>query len=64
MVLHRNGDMAEMKAVVAGTKALTGRALRRAEAALANGSPRYPSPSTIAEARARFDAAFEGRWSA
>jgi beta-N-acetylhexosaminidase len=56
VVLHCNGDMAEMKAVVAGTGALKGRAARRAEAALAR-IPRQPEPFDAAEAWARFEAA-------
>jgi beta-N-acetylhexosaminidase len=61
VVLHCNGDMAEMKAVVAGTGPLKGRAKRRAESALAR-IVRAPEPFDAAEARARFDAAFEGRF--
>jgi beta-N-acetylhexosaminidase len=56
VVLHCNGDMAEMKAVVAGTGALKRRAARRAEAALAR-IPRQPEPFDAAEAWARFEAA-------
>jgi beta-N-acetylhexosaminidase len=57
VVLHCNGDMAEMQAVAAGTKPLHGPAKRRAEAALAR-LPRTPEPFDEAEARARFAAAF------
>lgn len=63
VVLHCNGDMAEMKAVVAGSKALSGKAKARAEAALAR-IARAPEPFDAQEARARFDAAFEGKWAA
>ncbi len=63
VVLHCNGDMAEMKAVVAGTGALRGAAARRAEAALAR-LARSVEPFDAGEARARFDAAFDGRWAA
>jgi beta-N-acetylhexosaminidase len=56
VVLHCNGDMAEMKPVVAGCGPLKGRAARRAEAALAR-IPRAPEPLDVAEARARFAAA-------
>ena len=56
VVLHCNGDMGEMKAVVAGTGALKGRAARRAQAALAR-IPRAPEPFDVAESVARFDAA-------
>jgi beta-N-acetylhexosaminidase len=63
VVLHCNGDMAEMKAVVAGAGALKGRAAGRAEAALAR-LPKAVEPFDATEGRARFDAAFEGRWAA
>ncbi|MDB5446924.1 MAG: beta-N-acetylhexosaminidase [Phenylobacterium sp.] len=56
VVLHCNGDMAEMKAVVAGTGSLKGKARRRAEAAMAR-LARAPEPLDVAEARARFAAA-------
>jgi len=63
VVLHCNGDMVEMKAVVAGAGALKGRAAERAAAALA-WVARTPEPFDAGEARARFDAAFEGRFAA
>ena len=63
MVLHCNGDMAEMKAVVEGCRPLTGRAAQRARAALGR-IARRPEPFDVAEARARFAAAFEGQWAA
>lgn len=63
VVLHCNGDMAEMKAVLAGTKSLSGQALRRAKAALGR-LAKAPEPFDLEEARARFDAAFDGRWAA
>jgi beta-N-acetylhexosaminidase len=50
-----------MRAVLAGTGALKGRARRRADAALAR-IARAPEPFDAAEGRARFDAAFEGRF--
>ncbi len=59
VVLHCNGDMGEMKAVMAGTHALRGSSKRRAEAAMARVA-RSPEPFDEAEARARFDAAFPG----
>ena len=59
VVLHCNGDMAEMRAVIAGTPALRGHARRRADAAMAR-LARAPEPLDEAEARARFDAAFPG----
>jgi beta-N-acetylhexosaminidase len=63
VVLHCNGVMAEMKPVVEGAGALTGRAAARAKAALAR-LPKVVEPFDAAEGRARFDAAFEGRWAA
>lgn len=63
IVLHCNGDPAEMRAVVAGARPLAGRAKSRAAAALAR-LARASEPFDAAEGRARFDAAFEGRWAA
>ncbi len=63
VVLHCNGDMNEMRAVLAGTAPLTGRAKARAAAALAR-LPRAVEPLDVEAARARFEAAFEGRWAA
>jgi beta-N-acetylhexosaminidase len=63
VVLHCNGDMAEMQAVLAGVKPLAGRPKARAAAALAR-IAEVPEPFDAEEARARFDAAFEGRWAA
>lgn len=63
VVLHCNGDMAEMQAVMAGTKPLAGQALRRAKAALGR-LAKVAEPFDIDEARARFDAAFDGKWAA
>lgn len=59
VVLHCNGDMDEMKAVVAAAPSLSGKAKRRADAALAR-LPRKPEPLDVEAARARFDSAFEG----
>ena len=59
VVLHCNGDMAEMKAVVDGTDALKGHARRRAQAALAR-IARSPEPLDVEAARARFAAALGG----
>ena len=59
VVLHCNGDMSEMKAVADGTRALKGKAKRRAEAALAR-IARVPEPIDLAEARVRFLAALGG----
>jgi len=61
VILHCNGDMAEMQAVVAGAKRLKGDARRRADAAMAR-LARVAEPFDAAEVRARFDAAFEGRY--
>lgn len=63
VALHCNGDMDEMKGVVAGARALRGRSLARAKAALAR-LGRAPEPFDVEEARARFEAAFEGRFAA
>ncbi len=63
VVLHCNGGMDEMIAVVDGAGALKGRAAARAAAALAR-LARAPEPFDVAEAHARFDAAFDGRFAA
>jgi len=63
VILHCNGDMAEMKGVVAGCRPLTGRPAQRARAALGR-LARTPEPFDVAEARSRFAAAFEGQWAA
>jgi beta-N-acetylhexosaminidase len=63
VVLHCNGSMAEMTAVAAGAKSLAGAAARRARAALGRLAS-SPEPFDVAEARARFAAAFEGKWAA
>jgi beta-N-acetylhexosaminidase len=57
VVLHCNGAMAEMKAVVKGAKELRGRAKRRADAALAR-IAKVPEPFDATEGWARFEAAF------
>lgn len=59
VVLHCNGDMAEMQAVAAGVGGLTGIAARRAQAAL-DRIPRRPEPFDRREAEARFDAVLSG----
>ena len=61
IVLHCNGDPGEMAAVVAGTRPLVGKAKARAAAALAR-LARAPEPFDAEAGRARFDAAFGGRW--
>jgi beta-N-acetylhexosaminidase len=63
VVLHCNGDMSEMQAVAAGAAPLAGKSARRAEAALsriAKGAESFD----VEEGRARFAAAFQGRWAA
>ena len=61
VVLHCNGDMAEMKPVLEGCRPLAGKARRRADAAMAR-LARTPEPFDVAAGRARFSAAFEGRF--
>jgi beta-N-acetylhexosaminidase len=63
VVLHCNGDMAEMKPVAEAAGELKGRAAARARAALAR-LARAPEPFDAAEGRARLDAAFDGRFAA
>jgi beta-N-acetylhexosaminidase len=63
VVLHCNGDMVEMTAIAGAVKPLAGKAKARAAAALAR-LGKTPEPFDADEARARFDAAFDGRWSA
>jgi beta-N-acetylhexosaminidase len=63
IILHCNGDAAEMREVASAARSLAGAPARRAAAALAR-RPAAPEPFDAAEARARFDAAFEGRWAA
>lgn len=60
MILHCNGDLAEMKAVMKGTGSLKGKSERRAKAALAR-LPKAVEPIDLAEAVARFEATFQGR---
>jgi beta-N-acetylhexosaminidase len=57
VVLHCNGDMAEMKAVVAGCRPLAGRAKRRADAVLTR-LPRVVEPFDEEAGRARLAQAF------
>jgi beta-N-acetylhexosaminidase len=56
VVLHCNGDMAEMKPIAAAAPELRGKAKRRAEAALKRIS-HAPEPFDPVEGRARLDAA-------
>lgn len=66
VILHCNGDMAEMKAVMSGVGKLSREAKRRVQAVMGR-LVKVPEPLDVAEARARFDAAFantpyEGRF--
>ncbi|MDG2529749.1 beta-N-acetylhexosaminidase [Caulobacter endophyticus] len=61
VVLHCNGDMDEMKAVMAGVGKMSKEARRRAQAVMGR-LVKVPEPFDHAEARARFDAAFDGRY--
>ncbi len=63
VVLHCNGKMEEMAPIAAAVKPLAGLAKRRADAAMAR-IARRSEPFDADEARARFDAAFEGKWAA
>jgi len=57
VVLHCNGMMSEVKAVMGGTGSLSGKAARRAQAALAR-LAKSPEPFDLEAGRARFAAAF------
>jgi beta-N-acetylhexosaminidase len=61
VVLHCNGDMAEMKAVMSGVGKLSREAKRRVQAVMSR-IVKVPEPLDVAEARARFDAAFNGQF--
>lgn len=61
VILHCNGDMAEMKAVMSGVGRLGKEARRRAQAVMGR-LVKVPEPFDVAEARARFDAAFDGKY--
>lgn len=61
VVLHCNGDMAEMKAVMSGVGKMGKEARRRAQAVMGR-LVKVPEPFDVAEARARFDAAFDGKY--
>jgi beta-N-acetylhexosaminidase len=60
VVLHCNGDMAEMTAVAAAVPMLAGKAARRAEAALA--AKRKPAPIDPIAARRSFVTLMSGVW--
>jgi beta-N-acetylhexosaminidase len=61
VVQHCNGDMAEMKAVMSGVGKLSREARRRVQAVMGR-LVKVPEPLDVEQARARFDAAFEGRF--
>jgi beta-N-acetylhexosaminidase len=63
MILHCNGDMAEMREAASAVRPLAGKAKARAAAALAR-LPKRPEPFDAEEARHRFEAAFAGKWAA
>ncbi len=60
VVLHCNGDLDEMRSVAEGTGALKGKAMKRAQAALAR-IVREVEPLEVFAARDRFDALMAGR---
>ena len=62
VVLHCNGDLAEMRAVAGEAPALSGEALRRANAALA--ARRAPDAFDVAAARIRFAQLMAGEYPA
>ena len=61
VVLHCNGDMDEMKAVMSGVGGLSKEARRRSQAVMSR-LVKVVEPLDVPEARARFDAAFNGRF--
>lgn len=63
VILHCNGDLAEMRQVAEGTGKLKGEARRRAEASLKR-IVHTPEPLDVPEARARLEAALSGRFDA
>jgi len=60
MVLHCNGELAEMRAVATAVPALAGEAARRAAAALATKRP--VAPFDVAAGRAEFARVMKGTW--
>jgi beta-N-acetylhexosaminidase len=60
VVLHCNGEMAQMRAVAAEAPVLAGDARRRADAALAAKKP--PAPIDLAASRAAFLRMMDGAW--
>ena len=63
IVLHCNGDLAEMASVAEGVRKLKGKSAERADAALAR-IVHTPEPLDYREARDRFDAILAGRLTA
>jgi beta-N-acetylhexosaminidase len=63
VILHCNGDPAEMRAVAEGASTLSVEAQRRAAAAMSR-IAKGPESFDVEEGRARFAAACEGRWAA
>ncbi|WP_426013345.1 beta-N-acetylhexosaminidase [Caulobacter sp. DWR2-3-1b2] len=61
VVLHCNGDMAEMRAVMSGVGRPSTNARRRIQAVMGR-LVKVPEPLDVAQARARFDAAFNGEF--
>jgi len=61
VVLHCNGDMAEMDAVMSGVGKLSKEGRRRAQAVMGR-LVKVVEPFDVDQARARFDAAFDGRF--
>ncbi|MBC7670719.1 MAG: beta-N-acetylhexosaminidase [Gemmatimonadaceae bacterium] len=61
VVLHCNGDMAEMRAVMSGVGRPSTNAKRRIQAVMGR-LVKVPEPLDVAQARARFDAAFNGEF--
>jgi beta-N-acetylhexosaminidase len=60
MVLHCDGELAEMRAVAAAVPVLTGEAARRAAAALATKRP--AAPFDVAASRVEFSRLVKGTW--
>jgi beta-N-acetylhexosaminidase len=60
MILHCNGELAEMRAVAAAVPTLAGEAARRAAAALA--TKRRPAPFDVVAGRAEFSRLMKGTW--
>ena len=63
VILHCNGDPAEMRAVAEGASPLSAEGERRAAAAMSR-IAKGPESFDVEEGRARFAAACEGRWAA